>query len=46
MIGVIRCISNKGKTPKKEWESDDSDLLWALSNIYKKIDNSFSILTC
>ena len=31
----IRCITNKGKTAKKEWENDDYDFLWALYSVYK-----------
>ena len=27
----------KGKTSMHEWENDDSDILWALYRVYKKI---------
>ena len=33
----ICCITNDGKTAKNEWENDDSDFLWALYSVYKKI---------
>ena len=33
----IRCITNKEKTSKNEWESDDSNFLRALHNVYKKL---------
>ena len=32
----IRCITNKGKTAKNEWENDDSDFLRSLYIVYKK----------
>ena len=38
-------ILNDEKTPKNEWESDESDFLQALYSVYKKIRNFFSILT-
>ena len=33
----INCIANKGKTTNNERETDYSDFLWALYNLYKKI---------
>ena len=33
----ICSITNKGNIAKNEWESDDSDILWALYSLYKKI---------
>ena len=33
----IRCITDKGKTAKNEWENDDSDFLRALHSVYKNI---------
>ena len=32
----IRCITNKGKTAKNEWENDESDFLKALHSLNKK----------
>ena len=32
----IRCITNKGKTAKNEWENDDSNFLRVLYNVSKK----------
>ena len=31
----IRCITNKEKTAKNEWENDESDFFPALSIVYK-----------
>ena len=33
----IRCITNKRKTTKNEWETDDSEIFRALYSVYKKI---------
>ena len=33
----IRCITNKGKTVKNDWENVDFDFLRALYSVYKKI---------
>ena len=41
----IHCIANKGITAKNELENDDSDFLWAIYSIYKKLEHFFSILT-
>ena len=41
----IHCITNKGITAKNELENDDSDFLWAIYSIYKKLEHFFSILT-
>ena len=38
----ISCITNEGKTAMNEWENDDSDFLWALYSVYKKIRTIFS----
>ena len=38
----ICCITNEGKTPRNEWENDDSNFLQALYNI-KKLGQFFSI---
>ena len=40
----ICCINNKEKTAKNEWENGDSDLQ-ALCNVYKNLDNCFSVLS-
>ena len=37
----IHCISNKGITAKNELENDDSDCLWAIYSIYKKLEQFF-----
>ena len=37
----INCITNEGKTDKNEWENDDSDFLWDLYNVYKKLGQLF-----
>ena len=37
----ISCITNEGKTVMNEWENDDSDFLWALYSVYKKIRTIF-----
>ena len=37
----IRCITNKEKTARNEWENDDSDFLPALYSVYKKIRTIF-----
>ena len=45
----IRCIINKGKTAKNEWENDDCDFLRALYSVYIKLGDLFfntSLLTC
>ena len=45
----IRCITNKGKTAKNEWENDDCDFLRALYSVYIKLGDLFfntSLLTC
>ena len=40
----IRCIINKGKTAKNEWENDHSDFLRTLYSVYKKLEPLSSIL--
>ena len=35
MIEEIHCITNKGKTAKKDWENDDSNFLLALYSVYQ-----------
>ena len=45
----IRCITNKGKTAKNEYENYGSDFLRALYNAYIKLRDLFfntSLLTC
>ena len=45
----ICCITNKEETAKNEWENDDSDFLWALYSVYKKIKTilfRYLLLTC
>ena len=37
----ICSITNKGNIAKNEWESDDSDILWALYSLYKKLGQFF-----
>ena len=37
MSEEICCITNKGITDRNEWENVDSDFLWALYSVYKKI---------
>ena len=37
----ICCITNEGKTTKNKWEHDDSNLLWALYSVYKKLGQFF-----
>ena len=37
----INCITNEGKTDNNEWENDDSDFLWDLYNVYKKLGQLF-----
>ena len=41
MSEKICCIINKGKAAKNECENDDSDFLWALFNVYKKLRGLF-----
>ena len=45
----IRSITDKGKTTKNEWTSDDSDFLRGLCSVYEKLGqlffNTYS-LTC
>ena len=41
----ICCINNKEKTAKNEWENGDSDFLQSLCNVYKNLDNCFSVLS-
>ena len=41
----IYCITSKEITAKNELENDDSDSLWAIYSIYKKLEQSFFILT-
>ena len=39
----------KGKLVMSEWENDDSDILWALCNVYKILGKFFRhtyLLTC
>ena len=41
----ICCITNEGKTTRKEWENGDSDFLRALYSVYiKKISIFFHTL--
>ena len=37
----INCITNKEIAAKNELENDDSDSLWAIYSIYKKLEQSF-----
>ena len=37
----ISCITNKGKMARNELENDDSDFLWALDSVYKKLGQFF-----
>ena len=37
----ICCITNEGKTARKQWENDDFDFLQALYTVYKKIRTIF-----
>ena len=37
----INCITNEGKTDTNEWENDDSDFLWDLYSVYKKLGQLF-----
>ena len=37
----ICCITNEGKTARKQWENDDFDFLQALYMVYKKIRTIF-----
>ena len=49
MNGEICHITNKGKATKNEWENDDSDFLWSLCCVNKKIGQFFFhiyLLTC
>ena len=39
--GIYYSISDKGKLAKNEWESDDSDFLWALYSVCQKLGQSF-----
>ena len=37
----IHCITNKGITAENELENDDSDFLWAIYSMYKKLEQFF-----
>ena len=36
-IFVTLLTKEKGKTAANEWQNDNSDIIWALYNVYKKI---------